>query len=251
MSVFQQLTNKFGHCFLLTMSNRGDRKQAVLNQLHTLGLPDTFVQSEFDIHYATVFPYNDIIAKAFNETRKGRFTKANEYDCARNHYAMVKQAYDLGYEYCLIMEDDIQFYNNEELWTSYLDNIPNDWDILQFGGFTADPAITKYLGMDKGYWTKHRDVGIWTTSMYALSRKGMEFYLAFMNKVFWVADGPLYKAPINDKLVNTYICTIPLVIQADKDDVSSDIRNTENDQIDYENDNIYESKINKINYLPY
>ena len=81
-----------------------------------------------------------------------------------------------------------------------------------------------------------------------MSRKGMAFYITFMNKFFWVADGPLYKAPLNDKLINTYISTIPLVIQVDKKIMKSDIRNEKNDIIDYKNDNVYESRINVNNY---
>ena len=70
-----------------------------------------------------------------------------------------------------------------------------------------------------------------------------------MNKFFWVADGPLYKAPLNDKLINTYISTIPLVIQEDKNKMSSDIRNNKNDTIDYNNDNVYETQIKLTNYF--
>ena len=69
-----------------------------------------------------------------------------------------------------------------------------------------------------------------------------------MDKFFWVADGPLYKAPINDKIINSYISTIPLVIQADKKEILSDIRNDKNDRIDYKNDNVYESQIKLSDY---
>lgn len=248
MTIFKQLKEKFDKVFLLTLSSRKDRSDNAINMLKKIGLDNI---NDITIQYATPFPYNDIIMQVFNTTKKGHFTKPNEYDCSRNHYSMVKQAYDLGYKYCLITEDDIQFLKDEDTWQEYLDNVPEDFDILQFGGFTADPRIKNYIGKDKGYWVKHKDVGIWTTSMYALSRKGMEFYLAFMDKIFWVADGPLYKAPLNDKLVNTYISTIPLVIQADKNIVSSDIRDEHNDTIDYNNDNLYESEIDVKNFFNY
>lgn len=204
-----------------------------------------------NIHFATAFPYNDIIMDVFNRTGKGRFTKANEYDCARNHYGIIKEAYDRGFENVLIIEDDLQFLNNEALWDEALNNIPDDFDIIQFGGFTVDPRIKKYLTKTNVKYVKHPDVGMWNCSMYALSRKGMEYYIAFMNKLFWVADGPLYKAPINGKIVNTYMTSIPMVIQADKHIVSSDIRNDKNDTIDYNNENLYESLINKSDFFAY
>lgn len=245
--VYDKLKNKFNNIYLLTLSSRTDRRDSMLNMLSNIGMKN----NEINIHYATPFPYNDIIIDAFNKTKKGRFTKPNEYDCSRNHYAIIKEAYDLGYKYCLIVEDDLRFLNNEKLFEEYIDNIPDDFDIIQFGGFTTDPNVKKYLGTDKGFWVKHRDVGLWTTSMYALSRKGMSYYLAFMDKIFWVADGPTYKAPLNDKLINTYMSTIPLVIQADKTQVSSDIRDEHNDTIDYNNDNLYESEIDINTYFTY
>lgn len=246
MDIYNKLKERFGNIFLITLSNRKDRHDHIFRQLEILGM-----KNENDVHtiYATPFPFNNIIMEAFNNSGKGRFTKPNEYDCARNHYSIVKQSYDLGYDYCLVLEDDLLFYNSDNVWNDYINNIPNDFDVIQFGGFTADPNIDKYLGIDKGYWVKHKDVGLWTTSMYALSRKGMEYYLAFMNKLFWVADGPLYKAPINDKLVNAYMSTIPLVVQADKDVIVSDIRDEINDTIDYKNQNLYEKYCKLDDYV--
>lgn len=246
MNIFEKLKEKFGNIYVLTMSNRHDRQQHIIHQLEQIGLQD---KNDINIIYATPFPYNNIIADAFNATNKGKFTKPNEFDCARNHYGMVKRSYDLWHNRCLIIEDDILFINDESIWDKYINAIPDDFDILQFGGFTVDPNVTKYLGEDKIPWTKHKDVGLWNCSMYALSRKGMEYYIRFMNKIFWVADGPLYKAPINDKIINTYMPSIPLVIQADKNVMTSDIRTASTDSIDYNNDNKYEQFIKNYNYI--
>ena len=261
MDIFKHISQKNAQIaddkfiiFLLTMSHRADRTSSMKNMLKNI-IDENQLPSNFNIIYGTPFPYNNIIINAFNTTGKGRFTKPNEYDCSRNHYSIIKQAYDLGYSHVLVMEDDICFLNNINLFIKYIENIPNDYDIIQFGGFTANPAIEKYLEKDlnniKTFWVKHKDVGIWNTSMYMLSRKGMEFYLTFMDKLFWVADGPLYKAPINDKIINTYLSTIPLVIQADKNIVASDIRDEKVDTIDYNKQNLYEQYINKENYFKY
>lgn len=249
-SLYESLKNKFAGCRVLTLSNRQDRQQFICKQLQHFGFPDIFSSDWLQFRFATPFPYNNIIANTFNKTGKGRFTKPNEYDCARNHYGIVKESYDRGFTNMLIIEDDIMFYNNVDLFCQFLDNIPSDYDIMQFGGFTVDPRANKILDAfnNDQFWVKHKDVLLWNASMYALSRKGMEYYIAFMNKIFWVADGPLYKAPLNDKLVNTYASTIPLVIQADKHQITSDIRNDENDSIDYKNDNVYESRINISDY---
>lgn len=246
--LYENIKAKFDICYVLTMCNRPDRQKHMEAQFNEYGWE--IGTGWMSYKFATPFPYNDIIANAFNKTGKGRFTKANEYDCARNHYGIVKECYDRGFKSVLILEDDICFYNKMEIFNEFINNIPADYDLIQFGGFTVDPKAKNILdAYDKGqYWVKHKDCLIWNASMYALSRKGMEYYLAFMNKIFWVADGPLYKAPLNDKLINTYISTIPLVIQEDKHKLSSDIRNDKNDSIDYNNDNIYESRINLDDY---
>lgn len=247
MNLYKNLKNKFGNIVVLTMSNRLDRQHAIFDQLYKIGYDDS---DSIRVHYATPFPYNDLIIDAFNKSGRGRFSKPNEFDCSRNHYSIIKTAYDLGYEHILVMEDDIRFLKDTDIFNNYIENIPEDFDILQFGAFTADQNIAKYLN-GSNLWFKHKDVGIWNASMYALSRKGMEYFIAFMNKIFWVADGPFYKAPLNDKLINTYLCKTPLVIQADKDQVSSDIRNVNNDNIDYNNQNMYEKYIDKNDYFEY
>lgn len=248
MNIFNELKNKFKHVFMLNLSTRTDRRDIMITQLKDFGLSDNFRQTDLDIRYTTPFgKYNKIIMMVMNQNKFGRFTKPNEVDCTRNHYAMVKQAYDHGYEYCLILEDDIRFLKDNTVWESFLKNVPNDFDILQFGCFTADPNIKKYMDASK-WWVKHPDIGLWTTSMYALSRKGMEYFINFFDKFLWVADGPLYRAPLDRTDLNTYICTIPLVIQEDKNIDPSDIRDEINDTIDYNTQNMYEYNVIRDNY---
>ena len=59
----------------------------------------------------------------------------------------------------------------------------------------------------------------------------------------------LAKAPLNDSIINTYLSTQPIVVQADKDVVASDIRNEKNDSIDYKTQNEDERDINKNEYF--
>jgi len=248
--LFNVLKSKFDICYVLNLSDRKDRRDNMERQFALMEFENINKSEWLRYHYTTKFPYNTLIANAFNSSKKGLFTKPNEYDCARNHYAIIKECYDRGMKHILVMEDDILFLKNNKTFLEYIHNIPDDYDILQFGGFTTDPNAVNILNKaDKEYWVKHKDVLFWNASMYAMSRKGMLFYITFMNKFFWVADGPLYKAPLNDKLVNTYISTIPLVIQADKHVIKSDIRNEKNDTINYKQDNVYESRVNVNNYF--
>ena len=246
------LQKHFEKIYILTLSHRKDRQDLIRSQLSFLGLPEPDTTPYIRWFYATSFPHNDIIANAFNESRKGRFTKSAEYDCARNHYSIVKICRDIlsSDSHILILEDDILFRKDSELLISYIENLPDDYDIAQFGGFTANPRISQYTDNASTHWVKHKHVGLWNCSAYAMSQKGMDFYLTFMDKIcFWVADGPLYKAPLSDTLINTYVSREPLVIQASKHVVSSDIRTLENDTIDYDNQNMYEKNINLENFF--
>lgn len=247
--LLETLKNKFDKVYLLTMTNRRDRRELMEREFSEIGLPKPDSTDFIRYYFGTPFPFNGLIMNAFNASGKGRFSKPNEYDCARNHYAMVKICYDLGFDHCLILEDDILILKDTEKLCQYFDNLPDDYDVVQFGGFTTDNTIKEYTDTDD-MWVKHRKVGVWTTAGYALSRRGMQYFLAFMDSVkFWVADGPLFKAPLNDKIINTYISNIPLVIQADKNVVASDIRDENNDTIDYNNQNVYEQGIDLSDYF--
>lgn len=248
INVYKKLKEKFGHIVLLTMSNRKDRQTAIFDQLKNLGGGGN--DEAFRIQYATTFPYNDLIMNSFNESERGKLNHPNEYDCARNHYTIIKTAYDLGYEHILVMEDDIRFLKDANIFNMYIKKIPNDYDILRFGAFTLEPYIEKYLLGDE-FWFKHKDALVWNTSMYALSRRGMIYYLACMDTLLSMADVPLYVAPLQEGIINTYLCKTPLVIQAGNKDIHSDIIDDTNDPIDYYKENVYEKYTNKDDYFEY
>lgn len=250
-TLLELLMQKFDRIYVLNLVNRRDRRELIERQLWELGLPQPDMTPFIRYHYATPFPYNGIIADAFNRSGRGRFTKANEYDCSRNHYSIVKICYELGLKHVLIIEDDVLLLKDPGWWADYLNAMPEDYDICQGGGFTTDPRIREYRDADKdAAWFKHKKVGLWNASFYALSRRGMEFYLTYMDGIkFWVADGPLYKAPLSDTLINTYASHEPMAIQADKRVIASDIRDETNDRIDYANDNVYEQDIDMDNYF--
>lgn len=255
MNLFYNIVDTFGPFNVLTMSHRHDRQAHIIKQLVGIGKGDDRMTS-IKFHYSTTWPYNDFIVDAVNKANIGRFTKSNEYDCTRNHYSIVKQAYDRGDEYVLIIEDDIKFLKRFDIFNTFISNVPDDFDILQLGGFTTDPNIMNETysieDYDKGvkdYWYHNESIGLWNCSMYILSRRGMEYYINFINKILWVADGPLFKAPLNKKIIKIYNPRIPLVIQEDKNKMLSDIRDKTNDKIDYLADNMFEKKIKYDDYL--
>ena len=117
------LKEKFNICYVLNLSDRKDRRNNMETQFKEMNFDNINESTWLRYHYTTKFPYNGLIASAFNESGKGRFTKANEYDCARNHYAIVKECYDRGFSNILVMEDDIKFLKNNETFLTFIHNI--------------------------------------------------------------------------------------------------------------------------------
>ena len=139
-----------------------------------------------------------------------RLCREGDYHCTREHYTMIKIAYELKYNYILIFEDDIKLIN-KSYWDIFMNNIPNDFDILRLGGHVNKQFIDgPMLYQQNIYWTKS-NIPLWSTNGYALSRNGMKYYLDYIEKSYCVADEPLYNLnQINNFHLNYYVSTIPI-----------------------------------------
>lgn len=207
----------------------------------------------YPYHDAVIFPHNQTIMNGFNIFKTGSFNAPNEIGCAIEHYRIIKEAFEKGRESILIMEDDIAFIKDGEYFKNCMDNIPNGWDILMMSsyiGIKTDEYID-LLARSKSvntYWFIPFWPG-WCSACYALSRKGMQYYLTAQDKYFQVADMPLYNAlkyETNKKIVNTYFTKKPLAIQKDLL-YSSNIRNRD-EIIEKKKYNLYEQNIKESDY---
>ncbi len=238
MTVFDKLKGRFDHIVVLTLSNRPDRQQSIMQQLKYIGMVDV---SDVEFWYATPFPYNGLICEAFNaKYGKQMFDFPNEFDCARNHYGIVRKAFDLDYKNVLIMEDDIAFLKDSDKFISYIDAIPDDFDILRGSAFTIKDIKSDKLKTYNKWWVCDKDTNLYYTSMYALSRKGMEYYLTYMDQQFTLADNPLAVSGYYD-FIKQYVSNCPLAIQK-QESLKSDIRQTL-----YKNE--FEALIDKNDYF--
>jgi GR25 family glycosyltransferase involved in LPS biosynthesis len=168
-------------------------------------------------HRTVIHPWCENITDWFNLTRKGIFETANAFSCTREHYTLIKSAYLRGLDSICIMEDDVSFITNKSIWEEYLNNLPEDWDVLRIcslrGGYEQ-----KYTN---GYlWHPVRNE-MWGTGCYALNRKGMEYMLNTIDSFMQPIDRPLayYKSDPN---IKHYLPHIPLGLCLE-DSLSSDI----------------------------
>jgi GR25 family glycosyltransferase involved in LPS biosynthesis len=129
---------------------------------------------------------------------------AGVFNCAMEHYTIVKQAYLRGFESILIMEDDFTF-KKDVNFKDLFNNLPQDWDAIQYymHPLYYDGNASKVFRMAEKYSYVKSKVGITGTNMYALNRKGMEYYINFMDNDFGYADKPFREGKFLD--LNFYI----------------------------------------------
>ena len=215
-------------------------------------------------HITCINPRNDVYLDNLCNKDRGWMCRNNELGCAEEHYRLVKTSllgsndkHLDGSKGVLIFEDDIRFIKDADLIRRVMENIPDDWDILMFGAFTVSPDIKCSLDEKavNDYWSEMESLNLWNCSMYALSKEGMKYYVAFQDNHFRVADSPLNHAPSLIEKYNwpmkAYITRFPVVIQEDKDVFVSTVRGLDPndlDGIDYKNDNTYERGIDKSRY---
>ena len=239
----------FDRIFLLNLVENKNRRDFMFSQFNQLGCND-----EVEVHNAVLHPFCDIIINAFNKSGKGKFTKPNEFNCAREHYSIIKQAYEEGANRVMVMEDDLCLLQDKEKLKEYLENLPDDFDILQMSCITPYKNIVHILkdnlrSKNPKYWMLHEETPMWGAAMYVLNRRGMVFYMKCQDQLYQVADMPLYLTSINHKVVTSYISSIPLGIQENIKVIHSDIRQGEhmNGQVE----NYYEHKIDRTKYFSY
>lgn len=150
------------------------------------------------------YPENNVLGSVFN--------------CALEHYTIIKQAYIRGFNNVCVMEDDIKFICNEDRIKNVLDNIPGDYDLIKFWS-------TEMLFRDNGnredvFSLLGEDEKAHSTLFYALSRNGMKRYIELMDEKFSPSD-----IPFNEFGKGYKRYQLNAVVARPEDRFSSDITN--------------------------
>ena len=131
---------------------------------------------------------------------------AGVFNCAFEHYTIVKQAYLRGFNSVLIMEDDIRFIDNIKHVEKAFNSIPDDYDLIKFWStdYYLDNNMKFYNGEDNLYKKieANGEIPVTSTLCYALSRNGMKKYIDIMDVMFIPADMPFQC--FNPKKLNIY-----------------------------------------------
>ena len=232
----------FDHIYCLHYLPATDRYQKMKDELDHVGID---VDSDY---FSWVYDYPaPILDTVFNDKRLNmngalRSTSRNYIKrVSMKHYAIVREAYALGYERILILENDVRFHRDKDYINTMLLNIPGT-DIVMFDKMvcSAPSESLKYkryiktLPEDSLYGSMN-DSGVFFIfcSCYSVNRNAMKRIIELHEQQLLPPDTPL-----NDKSLTGSFAIINLAIQDpdlktrkvesyDKIDLNVDIYGTE------------------------
>ena len=210
----------FDHIYCLHYLPATDRYQKMKDELKRVGIDDE--SNYFSWVYDYPSPMFDIV---YNDKRLNMDTalKSSSRDYVKRvsmkHYQIAKEAYSLGYERILILEDDIKFHRDHTYIKKMLSNMP-DTDIVMFDKMVCSAPgegikYQKYVKTlpDGSLYGSMNGSGVFFifSSCYSLTRNAMEHIIATQEKNLLPPDTPL-----NDKTLTGSFAVINLAIQDPK-----------------------------------
>ena len=183
--------------YILVLPTNQDR---VNNAYHLKSIfPDLIIHyvinSEFDRNAYNII--HDTYPWLDNNIWKNKiphYKNIQEYSCAYEHYRIIKEAYLLGYDFILVLEDDIGFNDNIDEINKFLEHAPEDFDMLKLAYWNHDVKtgiydneLTTYF--DKGiYWVESNKHMRYGAHANIYSKSGMKKYIEYQDNNFGEAD---------------------------------------------------------------
>lgn len=178
---------------------------------------------DLDIWWTCYHPWSQQMLNGLLLSNRGRYIiNGSELNLTREFYTIIKTSYLRGYEHILIFEDDFSLIKSKYL-KEYLNNMPKDFDIIQFSILfnrdLLDDISVLFDAYKEGKYFIEAPVGFWSNCGLALSRKGMKYFIDCINKEFIAADIVAFENKNKNKFygkynlnndLKHYIPTIPL-----------------------------------------
>ena len=190
-----------GPIYYLNLDGQPERREFMENQFKYWGIEN----------YARVSAY-DGREDDLSDIIKGRYPEmmsSGEIGCTTSHLKAIKQFYDSGDPYAIIMEDDcsldlVKYWNFT--WSDFYSKIPYDWDVVQIAIIcTGDIHIKIHK----------RFVNEFSTACYLITRHHAEKLLRLHTRGDkYKLDNGVRPRPVADDLIynsgNTY--SLPLLL---------------------------------------
>lgn len=207
------MKHKFDEIFVVHLANCYDRYEVFTKEFERIGITPT-------IWWTTKHPWSTKISDIFKDSIKDNyydkiFNDGNEevygnvYNCTLAHYDIIKTSYERGLNRILICEDDIKFCENLEIIEWYFNNFPDDFDVIKY--VSSYNIYTNNIGF-----TTNVKYDNYNTLCYCLSRKGMKYYIDFIDNYFTAADIPFlfngyYNSNKNKNICKKYNIELPKI----------------------------------------
>ena len=213
------LNNIFDKIYVIHCAENEERMKNIEFQINENNL-------DIEIFWSCYYPHSYICINSLIFSNKAKsINYSSEFNLTRNFYSIIKTSYLRGFNRILIFEDDFSLMKTEIL-NDFIENIPNDFDIIQFSllfkddMYSSDDIIKEYEEHNK-YFIK-APFGAWSNNGLALSRKGMKYFIDEIDKKFKAADYPIFESTNpydfygnknnNEKYqLNHYFSTVPIV----------------------------------------
>lgn len=189
----------FDKCYCLHLTEATNRYENLMNQFDKLGIKDQVeiwwtckrkISTEIGNSIKTLHtdPYDNIK----NEYNKDIYGAV--FNVSFEFYTIIKQSYLRGFQSILLMEDDLTFIDDFD-YERFFNNIPNDYDILRMGYDDSHIEWMKETDLYKNsenFLIKYPyDWRFGGMCLVAFNRKGMKYYIDYMDSKFECADYPL------------------------------------------------------------
>ena len=145
----------------------------------------------------------DSIYEYYYDKNKNIYNRA--FDCALNHYNIIKSSYKRGLKHILIFEDDINFVVNKDIFNRIIQNMPNDYDIIKFYN-VQDEEKYELTNEENIKYIKdiQKDDLLHSCIMVAYSNKGMKKYIDMIEENGIAACDIYYKNINIENDINIY-----------------------------------------------
>ena len=194
--------NYFDKIYCLHLAEAKERYDSLLKEFNSVG-----ILKNVEIWWTCKRQISSTLGKYLyeKEYKSSNNYYAGAFNCQIEHYSIIKQAYLRGYENILILEDDIAFIKDIEYIQKIINGIPKDYDILKLYDTYQSNGKYKIKEENSNLFIPF-EYGTYgcSTLAYALSRKGMEYYIDFVDNKYVFADTPLYNYDSTKKL-NYYV----------------------------------------------
>lgn len=215
------LLNLFDKIFIIHCLEDDDRLANIKFQISHLSDKKS---KKIEIYETCRFPFSKQCAYALMFSNKSRFiSNGSEFNLTREFYRIIKTSYLKGFKRILIFEDDFRLLKPNYM-EPFLESFPKDFDIIQlsylFNIQMYDFSKLTDLYYEDVHWVE-KDFGAFSNNGLALSRKGMKYFIDFIDNEFVAADIPMHESKNNNKFwghinksdsdIKHYVPTIPLV----------------------------------------